>query len=236
MKLTLKMLRGAVSGPALALNPSDHGERAVAFMAQRLLRPQVESPAPPQAESPAGPEAATPKASQSKPVSRLSAARIAQMLASVALYPDDLLAGILVAATYPLDVAEAAQWLEDPQNAALRGDQLFTALRQKSWDASVKSLTPFPGDLRMLDANLEWLEQLGEAYLADPGGIMDAVQALRHRAQSAGRLTTTPQGVEGSEQAPARIEEPITIEASNPSVVLRAALRSLLHLRPLALS
>ena len=56
----------------------------------------------------------------------------------------------------------------------------------------------------MLGANLEWLEQLGEAYLADPAGIMDAVQALRHRAQSAGRLTTTPQGIEGAGQAPAR--------------------------------
>ena len=141
------------------------------------------------------------------------------MLASVALYPDDLLADILVAATYPLDVAEAAQWLEDPQNAALKGDQLFSALQQKSWDPSVKSLTPFPQILRMLGANLEWLEQLGEAYLADPAGIMDAVQALRHRAQSAGRLTTTPQGIEGAGQAPARIEEPITIEASNPDVV-----------------
>jgi hypothetical protein len=141
------------------------------------------------------------------------------MLASIALYPDDLLADILVAATYPLDVAEAGQWLEDPQNAALKGDQLFSALQQKSWDPSVKSLTPFPQILRMLGANLEWLEQLGEAYLADPAGIMDAVQALRHRAQSAGRLTTTPQGIEGAGQAPASIEEPITIEASNPDFV-----------------
>ena len=107
----------------------------------------------------------------------------------------------------------------DPQNAALKGDQLFSALQQKSWDPSVKSLTPFPEILRMLGANLEWLEQLGEAYLADPAGIMDAVQALRHRAQSAGRLTTTPQGIEAAGQAPARIEEPITIEASNSEFV-----------------
>ena len=85
------------------------------------------------------------------------------MLAPIALYPDDLLADVLAAATYPLDVVEAARWLQDPQNAALKGDQLFAALREKSWDPSVKSLALFPRILRMLDANLEWTEQLGEA-------------------------------------------------------------------------
>ena len=57
----------------------------------------------------------------------------------------------------------------------------------------MKSLTPFPRILRMLDANIEWTEGLGEAYLADPAAVMDAVQRLRRRAQSAGRLVTTPQ-------------------------------------------
>ena len=103
------------------------------------------------------------------------------MLAPIALYPDDLLADVLAAATYPLDVVEAARWLQDPQNAALKGDQLFATLQQKSWDPSVKSLALFPRILRMLDANLEWTEQLGEAYLADPAALMDAVQRLRRR-------------------------------------------------------
>jgi hypothetical protein len=76
------------------------------------------------------------------------------MLASIALYPDDLLADIFMAATYPLDVVKAARWLQEPQNAALKGDQLFAALQQTSWDPSVKSLAPFPHILRMLDANL----------------------------------------------------------------------------------
>jgi Protein of unknown function (DUF3300) len=77
------------------------------------------------------------------------------------LYPDDLLADVLAAATYPLDVVEAARWLQDPQNAAVRGDQLFAALQPKSWDPSVKSLALFPRILRMLDANIDWTEQLG---------------------------------------------------------------------------
>jgi len=165
------------------------------------------------------PRAESPTAPQTKPASPLSPARLGQMLAPIALYPDDLLADILMAATYPLDVVEAARWLQGPQNAALKGDQLFAALQQKSWDPSVKSLAPFPRILRMLDANLEWTEQLGEAYLAYPAAVMDAVQRLRRRAQSAGRLVTTPQEIVRTEQQPTRIEESITIEAPSPEVV-----------------
>ena len=84
---------------------------------------------------------------------------------------------------------------------------------------SVKSLALFPRILRMLDANLDWTEQLGEAYLADPAAVMDAVQRLRRRAQSAGRLVTTSQEIVRTEQEPARIEESITIEAPSPEVV-----------------
>ena len=193
-------------------NPGDGGERAVAFLADApCARAAGRESRAPQAESPTAP--------QTKPASPLSPARLGQMLAPIALYPDDLLADILMAATYPLDVVEAARWLQDPQNAALKGDQLFAALQQKSWDPSVKSLAPFPRILRMLDANLEWTEQLGEAYLADPAALMDAVQRLRRRAQSAGRLVTTPQEIVRTEQEPTRIEETITIEAPSPEVV-----------------
>jgi Protein of unknown function (DUF3300) len=172
--------------------------------------PSWPTPPAPQAESPTTP--------QTKPASPLLPARLGQMLAPIALYPDDLLADVLAAATYPLDVVEAARWLQDSQNAALKGDQLFAALQQKSWDPSVKSLALFPRILRMLDANLDWTEQLGEAYLADPAAVMDAVQRLRRRAQLAGRLVTTPQEIVRTEQEPTRIEESITIEAPSPEV------------------
>ena len=204
MKLTTKTLRRAIGGTALAII------LATAASAQSTSWPTPPAPAP---------QAGNPAAPQTKPVSPLSPARLGQMLASIALYPDELLADILMAATYPLDVVEAARWLQDPQNSALKGDQLFAALQQKSWDPSVKSLAPFPRILRMLDANLEWTEQLGEAYLADPTALMDAVQRLRRRAQSAGRLVTTPQEIVRTEQEPTRIEEPITIEAPNSEIV-----------------
>ena len=212
MKLTTKTLRRAIGGAALATI------LATAASAQSPSWPTPPAPAL-QAESSAAPQAESPTAPQTKPASPLSPARLGQMLAPIALYPDDLLADILMAATYPLDVVEAARWLQGPQNAALKGDQLFAALQQKSWDPSVKSLAPFPRILRMLDANLEWTEQLGEAYLAYPAAVMDAVQRLRRRAQLAGRLVTTPQEIVRTEQEPTRIEESITIEAPSPEVV-----------------
>ena len=212
MKITTKTLRRAIGGAALATILTTMAS------AQSPSWPTPPAPAP-QAESPTAPEAASPTAPQSKPAAQLSPARLGQMLAPIALYSDDLLADVLVAATYPLDVVEAARWVQDPQNTALKGDRLFAALQQKSWDPSVKALAPFPRILRMLDANLEWTEQLGEAYLADPAAVMDAVQRLRHRAQSAGRLVTTSQEVVRTEQEPTRIEESITIEAPSPEAV-----------------
>ncbi|MGB7976521.1 MAG: DUF3300 domain-containing protein, partial [Roseiarcus sp.] len=201
MRLTTKTLRRAVGGAALA---------TILATAASAQSPSWPTPPAPQAESPTTP--------QTKPASPLSPARLGQMLAPIALYPDDLLADVLAAATYPLDIVEAARWLQDSQNAALKGDQLFAALRQKSWDPSVKALTPFPRILRMLDANLEWTEQLGEAYLANPAGVMDAVQRLRRRAQSAGRLVTTSQEIVSTEREPTRTEETVTIESPSPEL------------------
>ena len=210
MKLTTKTFRRAIGSAALA---------TILATAASAQSPSWPTPPAPQAESPAAPRAVRPAAPQTKTASPLSPARLGQMLAPIALYPDDLLADVLAAATYPLYVVEAARWLQDPQNAALKGDQLFAALQQKSWDPSVKSLALFPRILRMLDANFEWTEQLGEAYLADPAALMDAVQRLRRRAQAAGRLVTTPQEIVHTEQEPTRIEESITIEAPSPEVV-----------------
>jgi hypothetical protein len=210
MKPTTKTWSRAIGGAALA------AILGTAASAQSPSWPTPPAPAP-QAESPAGP-AESPTTPQTSPASQRSPARLGQMLAPIALYPDDLLADVLAAATYPLDVVEAARWLQDPQNAALKGDQLFAALQQKSWDPSVKSLTPFPRILRMLDANLEWTEQLGEAYLANPAAVLDAVQRLRRRAQSAGRLVTMSQEIVRTEREPTHIEETVTIETPSPEV------------------
>src|ERR1035438_1070917 len=83
-----------------------------------------------------------------------------QLTAPIALYSDPLVGQILMAAPYPLEVVEAQRWLQDPANAALKGDVLTAALQQQSWDLSVKSLVPFPQILQMMDSNLEWTERI----------------------------------------------------------------------------
>ena len=130
---------------------------------------------------------------QAPPAPTYSQAQLEQLLAPIALYSDPLVAQILMAATYPLEVVEADRWLQDPQNAALQGDQLASALAQQPWDPSVKSLVPFPQILKMMDSNLQWTEQLGDAFLAEQPAMMDAVQQLRRRALDSGALQSTPQ-------------------------------------------
>src|SRR5579864_2006027 len=127
--------------------------------------------------------------------STFSPQQLDQLLAPIALYPDQLLGQILMASTYPLEVVEAARWLQDPRNAVLRGDQLAEALDQKDWDPSVKALVPFPRILQMMSQQLEWTESLGNAFLAQQDQVMDAVQSLRREAEVAGHLRTTPQQV-----------------------------------------
>ncbi len=137
---------------------------------------------------------APPPAQQAVPAGpSLTLQQLDQLVAPVALYDDPLLADILTASTYPLEVVEAHRWVSDPANAALKGDALTTALADQDWDPSVKALVPFPNVLQMMDNHLDWTEGLGEAFLAQQGDMMDAVQRLRRQAQSAGTLKSSPQ-------------------------------------------
>jgi hypothetical protein len=100
-----------------------------------------------------------------------------QLLAPIALYPDSLLAQILMASTYPLEVAQAGRWAETNQN--LEEDALTAALEKENWDPSVKSLVNFPQVLDMMNAKLDWTQKLGDAFLAQQKDVMDTVQKLR---------------------------------------------------------
>jgi hypothetical protein len=105
----------------------------------------------------------------------------------------ELIAQILTAATYPLEIVMAARWVADPKNAALKGDAPAQALEEQSWDASVKSLVPFPSVLKMMSDKLDWTQKLGDAFLSQEQDCLAAVQSLRRRAQAAGTLKSTPQ-------------------------------------------
>ncbi len=134
-----------------------------------------------------------------------------QMLAPIALYPDPLLSQILMAATYPLEVVEAARWSK--ANPGLTGDQAVQAVADQPWDASVKSLVAVPQVLAMMDEKLDWTEQLGDAFLGQQAQVMDTVQALRRRAYDAGNLRS------GEPLQVSEDDGAIAIEPANPTII-----------------
>src|SRR5512138_2945148 len=138
-----------------------------------------------------------------------------QMLAPIALYPDALVTQVLMASTYPLDVVEAARWAE--QNKGLKGDALSNALQGQKWDESVKSLTAFPDVLDKMNKDLAWTQKLGDAFLGQQKQVLDTIQSLRQRAQSAGNLKSNEyQKVETQQQEGKQV---IVIEPAKPEVV-----------------
>ena len=110
-------------------------------------------------------------------------------MAPIALHPDPLLSEILIAATYPLEVVQADRWAKS--NKTLKGDALTGAIAKQSWDDSVKSLVQVPTVLAMMAEQLDWTQKLGDAMLAQQSDVMDAIQRLRTRAQSNGKLKST---------------------------------------------
>jgi Protein of unknown function (DUF3300) len=103
-----------------------------------------------------------------------------QLVAPIALYPDALLAQILMASTYPLEIVSAARWVQ--ANPHQQGQELEDALQTQTWDPSVKSLTAFPQVLTMMNEKLDWTQKLGDAFLEQQKDVMDAVQGLRAKA------------------------------------------------------
>lgn len=143
--------------------------------------------------------------------SGFSREQMAQMLAPIALYPDTLLAQILMASTYPIEVVEADRWVK--QNPTLDGTALDDALKEKEWDVSVKSLTRFPRILARMNAQIGETSMLGNAFLDQQAEVMDTIQELRLRARAAGNLETT------REQIVIADETVIRIEPANPRVI-----------------
>jgi hypothetical protein len=167
------------------------------------------------------PPTASPASGQA--VAPLTPGQLDQLTAPIALYPDALVSQILMASTYPLEVVQADRWLRAPANASLGGDQLAAALVQQPWDPSVKSLVAFPPILKMMDGNLTWTEQLGDAFLAGQAAIMDSIQRLRQQAVAAGMLKSTPQEVVSTVDGIISIAPPdqdsVYVPVYNPSVV-----------------
>jgi len=128
---------------------------------------------------------------QPEQTDRFSDAELAQMLAPIALYPDSLIAQILMASTYPLEVVEAERWVSKNKN--LQGDPLDDALQGKPWDPSIKTLCHFPDVLFALSDKLDQTTKLGDAFLSQQDDVMNTIQILRRKAEEQGNLKTTNQ-------------------------------------------
>jgi hypothetical protein len=151
---------------------------------------------------------------------------IDQLVAPIALYPDSLLAQVLAASTYPLEVVQAARFME--QNKGIKGEKLMQAAKDKDWDPSVKAMLEFPDVLLMMNEKLEWTEKLGDAFLSQQADVMASAQRLRQKAQESGNLKTTKeQKVIVEEQTKVIVIEPaspqvVYVPTYNPTVVYGA--------------
>src|SRR5271163_2949345 len=145
----------------------------------------------------------------------LKPAELDQLVAPIALYPDTLLAEVLMASAYPLDIVQAERWVQTNKNLA--GDQLKAAVDKQPWDASVKSLVATPSVLEMMSTKLDWTEKLGDAVVAQQADVMDAIQRLRAKAQANNKLTSTKEQTVSVEQVQGR--QVIAIEPTDPNTV-----------------
>lgn len=149
------------------------------------------------------------------PAQMLSPDQLDDLVAPIALYPDPLLSQILVASTYPLEVVEASQWLA--QNKTVTGQALLDAAKQQNWDPSVQGLVAFPDVVARLNQDVRWTTDLGNAFLAQQADVMGAVQRMRAKAQSNGKLQSNQQQTVDVQNQDG--QSAITIEPADPQVI-----------------
>jgi hypothetical protein len=143
-------------------------------------------------DKPAAPGAQAQPASQTAPSAELlKPEQLEALVAPIALYPDELLANVLAASTYPLEVVQADRWLKEYKN--LKSDALKGDVDKQPWDDSVKALASTSSVLTMMSEQLEWTNNLGDAVLAQQPDVMDAIQRLRTKAYDNKKLTNTKQ-------------------------------------------
>ncbi|MCY1504685.1 hypothetical protein D9M68_388660 [compost metagenome] len=170
------------------------------------------APAAPAAPPPAAP-AEAPATPPRDPV--FSAEQLDQMLAPLALYPDSLLAQVLMATTYPGNVADAVAWSKAHPDA--KGDDAVRQVANQPWDPSVQSLVAFPDVLVTLGQDPAWVQRVGDAFLAQPDAVMDSVQRLRRQARAAGNLESNDKQTVTVQEAPPAAPPPA---ASSDSTVV----------------
>jgi hypothetical protein len=146
---------------------------------------------------------------------KLTEQQLDSLVSPIALYPDPLLSQVLVASTYPLEIAEASQWLA--QNTGKKPQDLVDLAKKQDWDASIQAMVAFPDLLKRLANDIKWTTDLGNAFLAQQSDVMDSVQRMRAKAKDAGKLESNQQ-----QKVSTKTEESKTIievQPANPQVI-----------------
>jgi hypothetical protein len=163
------------------------------------------------AQQPATPTATAPAPAATK----IPADQLDSLVAPIALYPDALLSQTLVASTYPLEVVQLKQWLD--QNKTLKGKALADAAQKQDWDPSIQALAGLPDLVKQLADNIKWTTDLGNAFLAQQSEVMDAAQRMRKKAQDAGNLKSSEQ--QKVETKVIENKSVVVIQQASPEVV-----------------
>jgi Protein of unknown function (DUF3300) len=186
-------------GPDMQKPSPDPGPAPISNQDPQYSEPQDQAPPSGQGLSP------------NRQYAPLSAEQLHQLVAPIALYPDALVAQILSASAYATQIVEADRFLKENPN--LKGQELGTAVDRQDWDPSVKALCQFPSVLANLDRDLSWTQELGDANYNQSADVMQAIQIMRHKAQDAGNLRTTPQ------QRVYDRDDQVQIDPADPDVV-----------------
>jgi hypothetical protein len=170
------------------------------------------------AQGEAPPAPASPQAQggeKEQPPPKIPDDQLDSLVSPIALYPDPLLAQVLAASTYPLEIVELQQWLNDHKD--LKDQALVDAVQKQDWDPSVQALAPLPDAVKLLSNDIKWTTDLGNAFLAQESDVMAAVQRMRKKAQEKGNLKSNEQ----MKVETKKVEDQtvIVIEQADPKVV-----------------
>jgi hypothetical protein len=181
---------------------------ALGAMLAALLAPRVVLAQNPQPTQPT-------QQTQTQQDAPIPSAELDSLVAPIALYPDPLLAQVLAASTYPLEIVQMQQWLA--QHAELKDQALVDAVSQQKWDPSVQSMAALPDVVKLLASDIKWVTDLGNAFLAQESDVMDAVQRMRQKASGNGKLSSNEHlKVENKTEGGSNV---IVIEQSDPQTV-----------------
>jgi Protein of unknown function (DUF3300) len=157
----------------------------------------------------------TERSSPQAKASKIPSEQLDSLVAPIALYPDPLLAQILAASTYPLEIVQLQQWQEKNKN--LKDKALADEVAKQPWDPSVQALAGLPEVVKRLANEIQWTTDLGNAFLAQQSDVMDAVQRMRKKAADKGVLKSTEQ--QKVETKFVESKQVIVVEQANPQVI-----------------